>query len=96
MSIICKMNGALLTAPCSASACHFFGDCITDWKKTLARPQTNGDRLRNMSDEELAELLTTGKHGFDCFECRSNMHDCEADCAAGCLEWLRSAATEGR
>ena len=57
MSIICKMNGALLTAPCSASACHFFGDCITDWKKTMARPQTHGDRFRALTDEELAEIL---------------------------------------
>lgn len=54
--------------------------------------QTNADKIRAMSDEELADLLTKGKNGFDCFRCRDSMHDCEVDCVAGCLEWLRQPA----
>lgn len=44
--------------------------------------QTNADRIRNMSDEELAELLITFKNTF------GEEYEGEASCA----EWLQSEA----
>lgn len=44
--------------------------------------QTNADRIRNMSDEELAEFLIAFKNTFG--------EECEGE--ASCMEWLRSEA----
>lgn len=44
--------------------------------------QTNADRIRNMSDEELAEFLTTFKNTFGE----------EYEGQGSCLEWLQSEA----
>lgn len=44
--------------------------------------QTNADRIRSMSDEELAEFLTTYKNTF------GEEYEGEASCA----EWLQSEA----
>lgn len=44
--------------------------------------KTNADRIRNMSDEELAEFLITFKNTFG--------EECEGE--ASCMEWLRSEA----
>ena len=43
---------------------------------------TNADRIRNMSDEELAEFLIAFKNTFG--------EECEGE--ASCMEWLRSEA----
>ena len=44
------------------------------------RKQTNADRIRNMSDEELAEFLITFKNTFG--------EEYEGE--ASCMEWLQS------
>ena len=44
--------------------------------------QTNADRIRNMSDEELAEFLITFKNTFG--------EECEGETI--CMEWLQSEA----
>lgn len=44
--------------------------------------QTNADRIRNMSDEELAELLITFKNTFG--------EEYEGE--ASCMDWLQSEA----
>lgn len=44
--------------------------------------QTNADRIRNMSDEELAEFLTTFKNTFG--------EEYEGE--ASCISWLQSEA----
>lgn len=46
--------------------------------------QTNADRIRNMSDEELAEFLITFKNTFG--------EEYEEE--ASCMEWLQSEAKE--
>ncbi len=43
---------------------------------------TNADRIRNMTDEELAEFLVTFKNTFG--------KECEGE--ASCIEWLQSEA----
>ncbi len=61
----------------------------------IEKKQTNADRIRNMSDEELAELIT--HIDFDC----ADYCDCYAmGCAFNCgkkdkevaLKWLQSEA----
>lgn len=44
--------------------------------------KTNADRIRNMSDEELAEFLITFKNTFG--------EECEGE--ASCMDWLQSEA----
>ena len=48
------------------------------------RKKTNADRIRNMSDEELAEFLITFKNTFG--------EEYEGE--ASCMEWLQSEAKE--
>lgn len=49
---------------------------------TESKPKTNADKIRNMSDEELAEFLVTFKNTF------GEEYEGEASCA----EWLQSEA----
>ena len=58
--------------------------------------QTNADRIRNMSDEELAELVT-GSLNFDCADfCDSFSAGCAFNCNKKdreiALKWLQSEA----
>ena len=58
--------------------------------------QTNADRIRNMSDEELAELITGGLN-FDCANyCDSFTQGCAFNCGKKdgeiALKWLQSEA----
>lgn len=52
---------------------------------------TNADRIRSMTDEQLARMLTYGDGNFDCSECSDGKKrpECDCDCQAHCLEWLR-------
>lgn len=58
--------------------------------------QTNAERIRNMSDEELAELIT-GSLNFDCADyCDSFTQGCAFNCSKKdreiALKWLQSEA----
>ena len=54
---------------------------------------TNADRIRAMSDEELAEMLTVPGGGFGCLKCLKTVEDeCYMKCDEQCLEWLRQPA----
>ena len=58
--------------------------------------QTNADRIRNMSDEELAELITDSLN-FDCADyCDSFTQGCAFNCGKKdreiALKWLQSEA----
>ena len=57
---------------------------------------THADRIRNMSDEELAELIT-GSLNFDCADyCDSFTQGCDFNCGKKdreiALKWLQSEA----
>ena len=58
-----------------------------------SKPKTNADRIRNMSDEELAEFLAYNAY---CEECYVKKDDscCYPDgtCKQKHLEWLKSKA----
>lgn len=56
-----------------------------------AQPKTNGDRIRQMTDEELVDAF-----GFSCKRCvYCNWKICdEASCRDGNLEWLKQEVSE--
>ena len=57
MGMRCLLNGVEVNYPCS-SVCELFGDCVTAFnEQKKANVRTNADRIRAMSDEELAEGL---------------------------------------
>ena len=63
---------------------------------SVKKRQTNSDRIRNMSDEELAELIT-GSLNFDCADyCDSFTQGCAFNCNKKnreiALKWLQSEA----
>lgn len=62
-------------------------DSCTAWKTSIV---TNADRIRSMSDEELAEFLRP--------YCQKGLWECEInagrDCAKCWLEWLRGEVKE--
>lgn len=63
-------------------------------------PQTNADRIRAMSDEELARHLHC--IGWDCHLCAENIRldnepllrgeKCDEKCEEHCLQWLQQPA----
>lgn len=61
-------------------------------KCATCKPMTNADRIRNMTDEELAQLLSTGT-----FICEGLKDICEymPGCEVCRLAWLRSPANDG-
>ena len=64
------------------------------------KPQTNADRIRSMSDEELAEFaVSTGQGcapGENLVECCFDHKDgpIEADCRKCWIDWLREDVTD--
>ena len=73
---------------------------IKDYPPYLDYPKpykalTNADRIRAMSDEELAKMLTVGKEAFDCFEClKTGEAECYMNCYERCVDWLQQPAEE--
>ena len=78
------------------------GKCVTEhfpngkesdpsmWKPL---PQTNADRIRAMSDEELAKFI--GEEGFHCEICAKGVNsECDLKCGTYCLDWLKQPAEE--
>lgn len=60
-------------------------------EKPFMPPQTNADRIRAMSDEELAELLCIDH----CVQIRGNNKLCDGTCFLCVEEWLRQPAKDG-
>lgn len=58
---------------------------------TEYKPPTNADRIRAMSDEELAELLLDGCRGSNCDAQPQNEFG-SVDCLKCRLNWLRQPA----
>ena len=56
-------------------------------------PMTNADRIRNMTDEELAEFF---KNHFSCAFCDVRTSTCgDDDCKEMMLKWLQAEVKEG-
>ena len=58
------------------------------------KPQTNADRIRVMSDEELAALLLDGCRGSKCSEQPQNEYG-SVNCFSCRLNWLKQTIKEG-
>ncbi|MGN0179559.1 MAG: hypothetical protein ACI4DY_08985 [Monoglobaceae bacterium] len=73
--------------------CIFSDECFEPEEIKI---KTNADRIREMSDEELAKMLTIGQGGFDCSTCAETADDrgCEQNCEERCLKWLQQPAEE--
>ena len=79
--------------------------CTLDWKNqgnwisctAYVQPVTNSDRIRSMTDEELAKFMALNT---DCYYCRAKDNDrCASLATTPCgdiwLDWLKQAAEEG-
>lgn len=73
---------------CKNKSCGYASEDVIrcgDFEENLV--QTNADRIRAMSDEELAEWITCPQYfGFKMV--------CDTSCDACCLEWLKQPAKE--
>lgn len=61
--------------------------------KLTLKQQTNADRIRTMTDEELAEFIATH---IDCFNCPKPRNGCSENdetCTAAWLDWLKQEVT---
>ena len=84
-----------------AAGLHDAANCFQDaleakWKlesQRKGKPKTNGDKIREMTDEELAAMAS---RMISCFWCPVNgCYGCEPDeCIAALLAWLRSPVEE--
>ena len=83
------------------SMLKYFADMLTAFVEVASVQNykfnhTHADRIRNMSDEELAELIT-GSLNFDCADyCDSFTQGCAFNCSKRdreiALKWLQSEA----
>ena len=66
-------------------------ECAKFNQSVQAKPETNADRIRAMSDEELCKLL--GEYKF-CDICEEGCDSCtyNGDCDKRLLEWLQRPA----
>lgn len=77
---------------------EYNGKTIREWANLIANPKTNADRIRAMTDEELAEWLegirlccATDLCGEDCPLTEVCHYD--ADTPTETLDWLKEEAT---
>ena len=63
-------------------------DCISYTPKDYPKPQTNADRIRAMTDEELARWIATTADD----NCPDTAHEryCDNRCGECWLDWLKS------
>ena len=73
------------------------GNYLAKLAQSKPKPQTNADRIRSMTDEELAELIGDN---IDCAICRKKHYsdDCPKPYPGSCydvwLDWLKEEASE--
>lgn len=67
-------------------------DCLQG-DRYEAKPHTNADRIRAMTDEELAEFLQKNRGGCKALTTKSYVCD-NTDCKACWLDWLKQEVEE--
>ena len=76
---------------CNSGATQYMCKCKKPCDTIM--PITNADRIRAMSDEELAKFI--GEEGFHCEICSKGVNsECDLRCSTYCLEWLQQPAEE--
>lgn len=92
---ICKFqNKSKLELPCL--------ECTSNRAMDYFKPMTNADRIRNMTDEELAEFLLEVNCAY-AKPCMTGENDCKWEdypthdkgCKDCFLEWLQAEVKEG-
>ena len=82
------MSDAMLWPYGKCVECANKRDCVDSHAQIIAcmsngypnyKPQTNADRIRQMSDEELADFMS----------------NCEPCCESGWLDWLKQEVKDG-
>ena len=75
----------------SGSNCGVWHKCGEDCVGYEARIVTNADRIRNMSDEELAEFIHKTKfdQGSNLFTCEEPPVNCHEECKECYMDWLQ-------
>ena len=75
-----------------AAECDVWHDCGKDCKEWEEPIQTNADRIRAMSDEELAKFIPDWSYTPAC-KCDEKPYvDCNNECDKCVLEWLKKPA----
>ena len=88
MILFCNgKKGFCYEADCSGEKCPHYNGTGGYYVKT------NGEQIRAMTDEELAELLLDGCIGSDCNEQPQNEHG-SVNCYECRLKWLRQPVEE--
>lgn len=74
-------------------------ECVHNRAVDNYEPMTNADRIRNMTDEELAEYIYGVSEGIaECVECEEDCDFCEHEdevCKNRMLKWLQAEVKEG-
>lgn len=55
---------------------------------------TKGDKIRAMTDEELAEMLLLSTCYFRCSKCKYHSNCIGKSCTEAALEWLKQEVSE--
>lgn len=89
--VMCKHEGRDLFDGCCE--CEYPENSDDPPTKYEPKPMTNADRIRSMTDEELAEFLTTE----DMCEliCSPAPPHCDGQCKQKMLDWLKREASDG-
>ena len=92
--IACDISQQTMNDIVSAESRMIFDKAKEIAAEITAPPKSNGDRIRQMTDEE--ELLSA--IGTGCYRCAYSNGECDSGygkgCIAGNLEWLRKEADE--
>ena len=89
-----KWRDGVTSVTSVCTTCHYVdkGALVPQPSKWKPKEQTNADRIRAMSDEELAEFLSDDERA-----CPPKWHNCRkhiSDCGGCWLEWLKQPAEE--
>lgn len=69
---------------------EYNGKTIREWADLIANPKTNADRIRSMTDEELAQYMGDVQTWGGCPN--HGARNCTENCADCWLDWLRKEA----
>ena len=72
--------------------CEIDNDFCHNGLCRIKEPQTNADRIRAMSDEELARFVT--REDLCALTCGEPCIPCDGACERKMLEWLKAEASE--
>ena len=69
---------------------EYNGKTIREWADLIANPKTNADRIRSMTDEELAQYMGDVQTWGGCPN--HGARNCTENCADCWLDWLKQEA----